>query len=91
MICGELFHLDWWTSWGLCVPNEDLKNLTHDLGLNEIWRLMTKCLLYASTSPILHGVSLFAYSHIFLPFNWELIKKFAKNIYLRSRFQFAWL
>jgi len=69
MICDEFFHLDWWISWGLCVPNEDLKNLTNDLGLSEVWRSMTKCLLDASTSPILHRVSLFVFFHIFLPFN----------------------
>jgi hypothetical protein len=69
LICDELSHLDWWTNWGFCVPNEDLKNLTNDLGLNELWRSMVKCLLDASTSLIPHGMCLFGFFHIFLPSN----------------------
>jgi hypothetical protein len=36
LICGELFHLDWWPSWGFCALDEDMKYLTNDLGLNEV-------------------------------------------------------
>ncbi len=47
LICGELFHPDWCTNWGFRVENEDMKNLTCDLGLSEIWTLMVKNLLHA--------------------------------------------
>jgi hypothetical protein len=52
LICGELFHPNWFTSWGFRVEDEDM-NLTCDLGLSEVGTLMAKSLLHASSKPIL--------------------------------------
>lgn len=53
LICGEILHPDWWTSWGFYVQDEDIRNLTLDLGLSEVWKIMTECLLDVSSAPIL--------------------------------------
>ncbi len=73
-ICGELFHPNWCTSWGFCVKDEDMKNLTCDLGLSEVWTLMVQSLLHASSEPIMPSVFFSTSLFIFLESFYTSIK-----------------
>jgi hypothetical protein len=34
-ICAQLFHLDWWHSWGFWEEDEDVKMLVVDMRVDE--------------------------------------------------------
>jgi hypothetical protein len=36
LVCGELLHFKWWTSFGFCERDEKMQSLTSKICLNEL-------------------------------------------------------
>lgn len=39
-MCKQKLHLDWWSSWGICGANEEMKELVEEMCIDDLQKDM---------------------------------------------------
>ncbi len=39
-VCKQKLHLDWWSNWGICGANEEMKELAEEMCIDDLQKDM---------------------------------------------------